>query len=80
MILKEIFRDNKPILTKLHYFNFNNVQDAIILSDNKIKKDKDGSWYLPQYNTSGSIFDRIFTTLIRNYGSPKTVILHQTFE
>jgi hypothetical protein len=79
MILREIYKDNKPILVKLHYFSLDDLKDALILSDNKLKKDHDGRWYLPQYNTSGSKFDQIFTTLIRNYGRPNTVELQRSY-
>lgn len=78
MILREIFKDNKPILIRLHYFNLDNLEDALELSDNKLKKDREGQWYLPQYNTSGSKFDQIYTTLQRNYGSPDTVELQRS--
>lgn len=67
----------KPRMTHLHYFD--NVDDEIA-QVNGMKKDRNGRWYLPQYNTSGRGFDIKAGNLIRNYGKPKTVKLKEFTE
>lgn len=62
----------KPKLLKLHYFNVTDEQSAKELG---LKQDRNYRWYLPQYNTSGSNFDRIATSAIRMFGRPQTVTL-----
>jgi hypothetical protein len=62
----------KPKLIKLHYFNVDNERSATELG---LKQDRNGRWYLPQYNTSGSGFDRAATSAIRVFGRPQTVTL-----
>lgn len=62
--------ENKPRLIKLHYFNVTDEDAAVQYG---MKQDKNRQWYLPQYNTSGSKFDRNATSLIRLFGHPETV-------
>lgn len=65
--------ESRPKLVKLHYFN---VTDIDLARELGFKQDKTGSWYLPQYNTSGPGFDRKATTAIRSFGHPtKSVTL-----
>ncbi len=65
----------KPKMTHLHYFNGVDDQTATAY---KMKKDRNGKWYLPQYNTSGRGFDRVATSLITSFGTPKTVKLKES--
>jgi hypothetical protein len=64
----------KPKMTHLHYFNGVDDQTA---SAYKMKKDRNGKWYLPQYNTSGRGFDRSASDLIRSFGTPRTIKLKE---
>lgn len=64
----------KPKMTHLHYFDNVDVEVAKI---NGMKQDRNGRWYLPQYNTSGRGFDIKAGNLIRNYGKPRTVKLKE---
>jgi hypothetical protein len=64
--------DNRPKLVKLHYFNVDDDQSATELG---LKQDRNGRWYLPQYNTSGLNFDRLATSAMRVFGRPRTVTL-----
>lgn len=64
--------DSKPKLVALHYFN---VSDEQLAQELGMKQDRKGSWYLPQYSTSGSGFDRKVTTSIRSFGRPHSVRL-----
>jgi len=64
----------KPKMTHLHYFD--NV-DPEVANINGMKQDRNGRWYLPQYNTSGRGFDIKAGNLIRNYGKPRTVKLKE---
>ncbi len=64
--------ETKPRLIKLHYFNVNDIDVARELG---LKQDKNGRWYLPQYNTSGSGFDRKATSAIRSFGHPTNTIV-----
>lgn len=64
--------ENRPKLIKLHYFSVDDDQTAQELG---LKQDRNHQWFLPQYNTSGSKFDRIATTAIRIFGRPRTVNL-----
>lgn len=61
-----------PRLVKLHYFN---VHDERSARDLGLRQDRNGRWYLPQYNTSGLNFDRAATSAIRVFGRPRTVTL-----
>jgi len=54
-------------LTHLHYFN---VDQEDIAKQLGLKKDRSGKWYLPQYNTSGSGFDKKAADSIRIFGQP----------
>lgn len=63
--------DNKPRLIKLHYFN---VTDTDFAAELGMKQDRYGSWYLPQYNTSRSGFDRKVTSAIRAFGHPTETV------
>ena len=63
--------ENKPKLIKIHYFNVTDEDAAVQYG---MKQDRNGQWYLPQYNTSGSKFDRNATSLIRLFGHPRTVV------
>lgn len=63
--------ENKPKLIKLHYFN---VTDIDLAKELGMKQDRNGSWYLAQYNTSGSGFDRKATSAIRAFGHPTKTI------
>lgn len=67
----------KVKMTHLHYFD--NV-DQDIAKSNGMKQDRNGRWYLPQYNTSGRGFDIKAGNLIRNYGKPRTVKLKEFVE
>lgn len=62
-------------MTHLHYFNGMTDQDAQDFAAMKLKKDKNGRWYLPQYNKSGQTFQNNFNTLSRTFGQPKTIAL-----
>lgn len=64
--------ENRPKLVKLHYFSVDDDQTAQELG---LKQDRNRQWFLPQYNTSGSNFDRTVTTAIRIFGRPRTVNL-----
>ncbi len=64
--------ENSPKLVKLHYFS---VDDTEIANELGLKQDRNGQWFLPQYNTSGSKFDRIVTSAMRIFGRPRTVNL-----
>jgi hypothetical protein len=60
-------------MTKLHYFNVDDVQFA---SELGMKQDRNGRWYLPQYNTSGRGFDAKVSSAMRVFGPPlKTIAL-----
>ena len=59
--------ESRPRLVKLHYFN---VTDTDLARELGFKQDRNGRWYLPQYNTSSSGFDRKATTAIRSFGHP----------
>jgi hypothetical protein len=65
-------RDIKMIA--LHYFNMSE-QDAKDFAYMKLKKDKNGRWYLPQYNVSGRVFNANFATLTNSFGQARTVRL-----
>jgi hypothetical protein len=71
MLIKEIA--SRPKLVKLHYFS---VDDVSVAEKIGLKKDRHGQWYLPQYNTSGSGFDKNAGSAIRLFGLPKTVKLN----
>lgn len=57
----------KPKLIKLHYFSVDDTDSALELG---MKQDRNSQWYFPQYNTSGSGFDRKITSVIRIFGRP----------
>jgi hypothetical protein len=61
-------------MTHLHYFNMTDA-DAQDFARMKIKKDRNGRWYLPQYNVSGHAFSANFNTLVRTFGEPRSVKL-----
>ena len=72
--------DNKPVIvmTALHYWDMNDATaTGVLLADIKIRQDKNGKWYLPEYNTSGEKFLRHLKELTEKLGEPKTVILHK---
>jgi hypothetical protein len=53
-------------LIALHYFDRAiKYMDKISISKYGLKKDNHGAYYLPQYNTSGQKFNRIYTELMR---------------
>ena len=60
-----------PKLIKLHYFK---VDDTEIARELKLKQDRNGQWYLPQYNTSGRGFDRQYTSVLRIFNRPIKVV------
>lgn len=63
-------KEDKEIrLIAKHYFP---VDDEHIIIKYKMKKDSNG-YYLPQWNTSGRVFDANFTSLNRLYGRPHTI-------
>jgi hypothetical protein len=62
-------KENKDIqLITKHYFP---VDDEQIIVKYKMKQDHKG-YYLPQWNTSGRVFDANFTSLKKLYGQPHT--------
>jgi len=65
MRFKEI--DKVPKLVKLHYFS---VDDLEVSRELGMKQDRNGRWYLPQYNTSGRNFNQKFTSAVRIFGRP----------
>lgn len=70
MLIKEI--TSRPKIVKLHYFSVDDIGTAEKIG---LKKDRQGQWYLPQYDTSGSGFDKSASSAIRIFGPPKTVKL-----
>ena len=71
MRLSEI--ESRPKLVKLHYFS---VTDIIASEELGMRKDRNGNWFLPQYDRSGSGFDRKAVSAMRMFGRPyKTVNL-----
>ena len=71
MKLKEYY--SRPKLIALHYFNMSLVDyDSVLIDKFGLKIDKNNKPYLPQYNTSGNVFDRNFTSLLNMYGRPQT--------
>jgi hypothetical protein len=69
MRLTEI--ESLPKLIKLHYFS---VDDQQASNELGMKQDRNGRWYLPQYNTSGRIFDQRFSSAVRLFGRPINTI------
>lgn len=72
MLIKEI--TSRPKVVKLHYFSVDDISTAEKIG---LKKDRQGQWYLPQYNTSGSGFDRNASMAIRIFGPPRIVELNK---
>jgi hypothetical protein len=60
-----------PRLVKLHYFNVDDEQAAVELG---LKQDRNSRWYLPQYNTSGSGFNRNYTSAVRLFNRPIRIV------
>jgi hypothetical protein len=60
-----------PQMVKLHYFN---VDDEQIARELGFRQDRNGRWYLPQYNTSASGFDRNYTSAVRSFNRPIRVV------
>ena len=58
--------ETRPKLIKLHYFKVDDDQAATELG---MKQDRNGRWYLPQYDTSGRGFDQRVTSAIRIFGN-----------
>ena len=58
-------------LVKLHYFNVDDTQFATEIG---MKQDRNGRWYLPQYNTSGRGFDNKASSAMRVFGPPLRTI------
>jgi hypothetical protein len=56
-----------PKLIKLHYFNVDDQQASKELG---MKQDRNGRWYLPQYNSSGRIFNQKFSSAVTIFGRP----------
>jgi hypothetical protein len=65
--------ESKPKLVKLHYFNVTDVNAAREIG---MRQDRNGQWFLPQYDKSGSGFDRKATSAIRLFGHPKSVSIN----
>ncbi len=66
---------DSPIkMTHLHYFPMTDA-DARDFAAMKVKQDRRGRWYLPQYNKSGATFQNNFQTLSRTFGAPQSVAL-----
>lgn len=64
----------RPKMIKLHYFSVTDDQYARELG---MKQDRNGQWFMPQYNTSGRGFDQKVTSAIRMFGRPfKSVSLN----
>lgn len=72
MRLDEISRDVKMV--RLHYFPMT-TEDARDFQYMKIKQDRNGNWYLPEYNVSGRQFQLNLGTLMRVYGAPRSISL-----
>ena len=69
-----ITENPKPKLIALHYFNISSADfDNILMQQTGLKKDRSGILYLPQYDTSGSKFDRTYSSLLNHYGLKKTI-------
>lgn len=63
-------------MTHLHYLRMTDDQAAAEQAAGvKVKKDKKGRWYFPQYNVSGRKFQADFETLKNKYGSTGSVTL-----
>lgn len=69
MKLLEVLTDIK--LTHLHYFD---VDQEDIAQQIGLKRDRKGKWYLPQYNTSGTGFDKKARDSIRIFGHPVQIL------
>jgi hypothetical protein len=66
--------ESRPKMVKLHYFSVTDDQYARELG---MKQDRNGQWFMPQYNTSGRGFDQKVTSAIRTFGRPfKSVSLN----
>lgn len=59
----------KPKMIALHYFS---VRDDTMGKAFKFRKDKKGRWYLPQFNTSSTSFDILFSDAVKAFGPPRT--------
>jgi hypothetical protein len=64
--------ESKPQLIKLHYFQVDDTQAA---RDIGMRQDRNGQWFLPQYNKSGGGFDRKVSSAMRLFGTPRTITL-----
>ena len=59
-----------------HYFQTHGTPEAELIQQG-FKKDFNGNWFMPQYNTSGSGFDRKWSDARRMYGDPQTQKMNQ---
>ncbi len=66
---KQSVREENIKLVAKHYFP---VDDEEIIIQYRMKKDSRG-YYLPEFNTSGRMFNLNYSSLIRLYGHPHTI-------
>ena len=66
--------ESKPQLIKLHYFRVDDTQAAREIG---MRQDRNGQWFLPQYDKSGSGFDRKASSAIRLFGAPRTISINR---
>ena len=72
---KQTVKEENIKLVAKHYYP---VDDEHIIKKYKMRKDHNG-YFLPQWNTSGRLFDTFVTSLNRLYGRPHSVRLHENF-
>ena len=66
----------KILMVARHYFQTHGTPEAELIQQG-FKKDFNGNWFMPQYNTSGSGFDRKWSDARRMYGDPQTQKMNQ---
>jgi hypothetical protein len=69
----------KILMVARHYFQTHGTPEAELIQQG-FKKDFNGNWFMPQYNTSGSGFDRKWSDARRMYGDPQTQKMNQQQE
>jgi len=60
-----------PQMIKLHYFSVDDDQSAKELG---LRQDRNGRWYLPQYNTSGRGFNQKYAQAVSIFNRPIKII------
>lgn len=63
-----------PRMIRLHYFRNVDPDTARLYG---MKKDRNGNFYLPQYDKSGRTFDYHWSSLRRMFGDPRTIDLKE---